>query len=278
VNTGLPIRHILTGLLALAGLYLAFVLYRTGNVLIAFAVLVVTCLGVFIYLNPSATTFRYLFPGFIGFGLFVLLPLVYTIYIGFTRYSSQNLLLFDRCVALFRNETYTLPNAVSYKYRLYAQDDGTYILYVEDEKNPARRFASDPFELIVSPKPKPPPEPVKLNALSAGDQVQGKPMTIVQINRARLLSPLRGRAFVMPDDTLVAMAGLTNFTARERLWAQNPDGSLTNKKDGTVIRPDYKQGFFVNDKVKGSASVFGRSAASKIIPGSSPTRASPPRL
>ena len=29
---------------------------------------------------------------------------------------------------------------------------------------------------------------------------------------------------------------------------QNPDGSLTNKKDGTVIRPDFKQGFFVNDK------------------------------
>jgi maltose/maltodextrin transport system permease protein len=248
VNTGVPIRHTLTGLLALAGLYLAFVLYRTGNVLIAFAALVVTCLGVFIYLNPSATTFRYLFPGFIGFGLFVLLPLVYTVYIGFTKYSSQNLLLFDRCVALFRNETYTLPNAVSYKYQLYAQDDGTYILYLEDEKDPARRFASDPFELVAGPKAKPEPEPVKLNPLAAGDHVQGKPMTIVQINRAKLLPPLRKRAFVLPDDTLIAMAGLTNFTARERLWTQNPDNSLTNKTDGTVIRPDYKQGFFVNDK------------------------------
>jgi len=47
---------------------------------------------------------------------------------------------------------------------------------------------------------------------------------------------------------LVALAGLTNFAARERLWTPNPDGSLTNKKDGTVIRPDYKAGFFVNDK------------------------------
>ena len=62
--------------------------------------LVVTCLGVFIYLSPSAETFRYLFPGFIGFGVFVILPLVYTVYIGFTKYSSQNLLSFDRVAGI----------------------------------------------------------------------------------------------------------------------------------------------------------------------------------
>jgi maltose/maltodextrin transport system permease protein len=47
---------------------------------------------------------------------------------------------------------------------------------------------------------------------------------------------------------LVGMEGLTKFGSRERLWTLNQDGSLTNKKDGTLIRPDFKLGFFVNDK------------------------------
>jgi hypothetical protein len=58
----LQIRHILVALLAVPSLYLTFILYQTGNVWIALALLVVTSLGMFIYLNPSASTFRYLFP------------------------------------------------------------------------------------------------------------------------------------------------------------------------------------------------------------------------
>jgi maltose/maltodextrin transport system permease protein len=244
----LQIRPILVALLAVPSLYLTFVLYQTGNLWIALALLVVTSLGVFIYLNPSASTFRYLFPGFIGFGIFVIFPIVYTVFIGFTKYSSQNLLRFDRSAALFRNETFQSPNAASFKYKLYAQEDGNYILYLEDEKDATHRFASEPFELTPGVKPKTEQEPVKLNALGPGDQAQGKPMEMVQINRGKLLVPIRARQFALPDETLVALAGLTNFAARERLWKPNPDGSFTSKKDGAVIRPDFKLGFFVNDK------------------------------
>jgi maltose/maltodextrin transport system permease protein len=248
VNTAFPIRQVLTVLLAIPALYVTFVLYHSGNVLIALLMLVVICLGVFIYLSPTATTYRYLFPGFLGFGLFVIFPLVYTIFIGFTKYSSENLLPFDRAAALFRNETFVSANAASYKFKLYAQDDGTYVLYLEDQKDPTKRFASDPFELTTGGKPKGPSEPVKLNALQATDEAKGKSLETPQIVRAKLLGPLRERQFVLPDDTLLGMANLQSFTSRERLWTQNPDGSLTNKKDGSVIRPDFKQGFFVNDK------------------------------
>jgi maltose/maltodextrin transport system permease protein len=243
----LQIRHILVALLAIPSLYLTFILYQSGNIWIALALLVVTWLGAFIYLNPSASTFRYLFPGFIGFGIFVIFPLAYTVYIGFTKYSSQNLLRFDRSAALFRNETFLSPNAASYKYKLYAEEDGNYVLYLEDERDASRRFQSEPFELTPGLKPKTVQEPVKLDPLQ-GEQVPGKPMEMVQINRGKLLIPMRARQFVLPDETLVALAGLTNFSSRERLWTPNPDGSLTNKKDGTVIRPDSKLGFFVNDK------------------------------
>ena len=69
-----------------------------------------------------------------------------------------------------------------------------------------------------------------------------------QINRAKLMSPLKALKFALPDDTLVGLEGLTKFASRQRLWKRNPDGTLTNIKDGTVLRPDFAQGFFVNDK------------------------------
>ena len=78
MNTAFPIRQVLTVLAAIPALYVTFVLYHSGNALIAILMLVVTCLGVFIYLSPAATTFRYLFPGFLGFGIFVIFPLLYT--------------------------------------------------------------------------------------------------------------------------------------------------------------------------------------------------------
>ena len=129
---GLPIRQILIALLAIPSLALSFFVYQTGNFYVALALLVVTCFGVYIYLNPSANTFRYLFPGFLGFGLFVIFPLVYTIYIGFTKYSSQNLLTFDRALALFRQESFAVDTAATYKYTLSAQDNGQYVVYLDD--------------------------------------------------------------------------------------------------------------------------------------------------
>jgi len=243
----LPIRHILVALILLPALYLNFVIYRTGNVWVALAMLIVLALGAFVYLSESAYTFRYLFPGFLGFGLFVIFPIAYMVFLSFTKYSSLNLLDFDRVVGLFHQETVP-AGKTSFKYKLYAQDDGQYILYLEDEKDPTRRFASDPFELTPGVQPKVAQEPVKLTALGPADEVKGNPLEMGQITRGKLLVPMRGRQFALPDDTLVAMEGLLKFGSRQRVWTINQDGSLTNKKDGSVIRPDFEQGFFVNDK------------------------------
>jgi maltose/maltodextrin transport system permease protein len=248
VNQGLPIRQVLAVLLAIPALALSFFVYQTGNVYVALALLVVTCLGVYIYLSPSAETYRYLFPGLIGFGIFVILPLVYTIYIGFTKYSSQNLLTFDRALALFRQETFAVDTAPTYKYTLYSQDDGKYIVYLEDEKDPSKRFVSEPFALDPAEKSKTEKEPVKLRALSADEQVKGQAMQMAQINRAKLMTPLKAQKLALPDDTLVGLEGLTKYASRQRLWKLSPEGTLTNTKDGTVIRPDFAQGFFVNEQ------------------------------
>jgi maltose/maltodextrin transport system permease protein len=247
VEGGYPIRQILVALVVLPALYLNFSIYQTGNVWVALAMLIVIGLGVFVYLSEAGYTYRYLFPGFLGFGLFVIFPIVYMVFLSFTKYSSQNLLYFDRSLALLRQESFSVGN-VSYKYKLYAQDGGQYILYLENENDPTKRFVSGEFELKPGEQPSGPQEPAKLTALPPTEQVPGKPLEFAQVTRQKLFIPMRGREFGLPDDTLVAMEGLQIFSSRARLWALNPDGSLTNKQDGKVIHPDFKLGYFVTDK------------------------------
>ncbi|MBV8642078.1 MAG: maltose ABC transporter permease MalF [Verrucomicrobia bacterium] len=246
-NGGVPIRQILVALVVIPVLYLVFNIYLAGSFLVALAMLVVTCLGALIYLCDWGYTYRYLFPGFLGFGLFVIFPIVYMVFLSFTKYSSQNLLYFDRSLALFRQETYPVGNA-TYTYKLYAQDDGSFILYLEDEKDPTKRYASEPFELKAGEQLKEEQEPGILRALAKGEEPKGKALEVAQVTREKLFIPMRGRQFSLPDGTLVGMQGLQKFASRERLWTINADGTLTNKKDKTIIRPDFKQGYFVNDK------------------------------
>jgi maltose/maltodextrin transport system permease protein len=246
-HQGNPIRQILVALVVLPALYLDFTIYRTGNVWVALVMLIVVGLGAFVYLCEAGYTYRYLFPGFLGFGLFVIFPIGYMVFLSFTKYSSQNLLYFDRSLAMLQQETFTVGN-VSYKYRLYAQDDGKYILYLENDSDPTKRFASGPFELKAGEQPKGLLEPEKLRALSPKEEVPGKPLEFAQVTRQKLFIPMRGRQFALPDDTFVAMEGLQKFASRERLWSVNPDGSLTNKQDSKVIRPNFKLGYFVTDK------------------------------
>jgi hypothetical protein len=53
--------NVLVALLAIPSLYLTLILYRSGTIWIALGLLLVTCLGVFIYLNPSASSKRLAF-------------------------------------------------------------------------------------------------------------------------------------------------------------------------------------------------------------------------
>jgi maltose/maltodextrin transport system permease protein len=247
VNGGFPIRQILVVLVAIPGLYLSFEAYQAGNVWVALGILIIVCLGAFVFLSESGYTYRYLFPGLLGFGLFVIFPIAYMVFLSFTKYSSQHLLSFDRALALLRQETFPVGKA-SYKYKLFAQGNDRYVLYLEDEKDPAKRFVSSPLELKAGEQPKGEPEPAKLEALLPGATIEGTVLELAQVMREKLFIPMRGRQFALPDDTLVGLEGLQRFASRQRVWTLNPDGSLTNSRDGTAIRPDFRRGCFVNNK------------------------------
>jgi maltose/maltodextrin transport system permease protein len=234
----------LAALIALPALYFSFLLYQTGNPWFALLLLIATGLGLFVYSSKSAYAYRYLFPGLLGFGLFVIFPLLYTVYISFTKYSSQHLLTIERCVAALADETFT-SGAELFSYKLYLQDDGKYLLLLQDKKDPARSFVSKPFALKGSLAAE---KPLPLDPLPAGQQPSGKVVEFEQLMRERLFMHMRGCRCILPDQTLLSLESLQEFSTHERLWTFNKDGTLTSRKDGSVVRPDSKRGCFVNNK------------------------------
>jgi maltose/maltodextrin transport system permease protein len=239
----LSLRHLLIALVGLPALYLDFVIYEAGNTWIALGLLVVIGLGIYVYLSSRPHAYRYLFPGLFGFALFVIFPLLYTVFISVTRYNSSNLLPYERARNILRQETF-LSGKVSYNYKLLVQPDGRYVLYLEDDKDPSRRFVSEPFDLKAAKGE----EPITVKELASGSPAPGKPLELGQVTREKLYIPMRSCQFSLPDNTLVGLEGLQKFASRARRWKINPNGSLTNVKDGSTVRPDFRRGYFVNQK------------------------------
>jgi len=112
-----------TVLAAGVALVVVYQLYLGGHALLAAACTGGFGLAFFVYTARRGYTYRYLFPGLAGIALFIVLPLVYTVWIGFTNYSSKNLLTFERATEVLLGEVYQRDN-VRYQFTLHADRDG----------------------------------------------------------------------------------------------------------------------------------------------------------
>jgi maltose/maltodextrin transport system permease protein len=86
------LSKLIAAVASLAMLWLAFSVYASGEPLWALALVVFGGTSLYVYLSATTLAWRYLFPGVAAMVIFVAFPLVYTIQIGFTNYSSSNLL------------------------------------------------------------------------------------------------------------------------------------------------------------------------------------------
>lgn len=83
-------------LISLLMLYGVFMLYLASQAMIALLVLMITVGFAVTFSAPRLYTQRFIFPGIAVILLFIALPVGYTIYLGFTNYSSFNLLSLER--------------------------------------------------------------------------------------------------------------------------------------------------------------------------------------
>src|SRR5262249_26465926 len=131
-------------------------------------------------------------------------------------------------------------------FNLHEQADGKFILELKNEKKPEERFASDPIVLIPGQDGSFSDGPFQLSPVPPNQQIPGRTLVPATVARERLYQPLRNLPFKLPGDILVGKADLEHFVMEKRVWKTNPDGSLANQIDGSVIRPDFRQGRFLD--------------------------------
>jgi len=228
------LNPILIAILALAGLYAVTLVYATGETLLAGIMLVTLAVFVWVYTSPRTYAYRYLFPGIGAALIFVVFPMLYTIRIGFTNYSSKNLLTFQRATQYLLEETYRGEGA-TYQFSLYPEG-GKVQARLEDAET-GTAFQTAPFALQVEEHPQ------KLDAIPA----PVVPPTVEPLGLKELILHqefLKGLTVVMPDKTYVRMTGLREFAPARPLYVRNADGSLTNNENQSVLRPNFKIGYY----------------------------------
>jgi len=244
------LRWIAAGAVALVFLYLVWTIYAAGQALVALACLVAFSAALYTYLARSAYAWRYLFPGIAGMLLFVVFPLLYTVRIGFTNYSSRNLLSFERATSYLLEETWP-GEGRRYAFALHAEGkEFRLVLRPEQgEEGPAGAeaapgrgtpaFVTPPLALL-QPSP---PEVVEAVPLEQGSFEAKEPLELREVIRHRaVLSRITIR---FPDGSLANMTGLREFAPVQPLYRKNPDGTLTNRKTGEVLAPDFEAGFYL---------------------------------
>ena len=248
-NWGKWLKWPVTVVTAVASLWLVFAIYSAGQPVWAVVVLAFAALGFFVYLSDVAFAFRYVFPGLAAMAIFVAFPLLYTMQIGFTNYSSNNLLSQSRATQYLLEQSTALQEK-AYTFALYAdgpefrlvltpaQDDAP----VDIPPSTAGSLVSPSLALLNAGLP----SPIKMQTLAQGSFAPAQALPLIEVLKHR--SALLQLKLELPDGPLLSYAGVREFAPLEPLWQAHADGSLTQLESKTLYQPNLATGYFEDAK------------------------------
>jgi maltose/maltodextrin transport system permease protein len=230
------IKWPLTAALATVCLYLVFAIMATGQYLWGSAALLMFAVAFYVYLSNASFAYRYLFPGIAGMLLFVAFPLVYTFQLGFTNYSSSNLLTEERSRQYLLDQT-EFDEADALAYSLHS-DGKEFRVVLRQGADPL--WVTGPLALRSG---KTPPVVALVTPSQASFAVL-QPLSLRELIEHR--DVLQQLKLLVPGGHELHYAGLREFAPIKRLWTPNPDGSVTETSTGSVYAPNRDTGFFTN--------------------------------
>lgn len=228
------INPVLLTMVVLFALYLVTVVYAIGETLLAGTILLIVALALWIYTSQRLYAYRYLFPGIAAALIFVVFPMLYTVVIGFTNYSSTNLLEFRRATNYLLEESYRAAGP-TYNFTLHP-DGKKFRIRLEDSET-GSTFHTSPFALDPAK-----PTELKAESAKAAPFVTGEEVTLKEVIANQ--KSLKNITIRMPDGAEERMTGLREFAPSHTLYTPRPDGSLINNENSGIIKPNFKTGFY----------------------------------
>lgn len=227
-------------LLAVAGLlFLCQQLLRAHEAVTAMAVLGVAGLLVLLQFSKRLQAWRYVMPGLAAVLVFIVLPMVFTLGIGFTNYSSAHLLSFERSTEVLLQRTDS--EGLGMDLQLVHAGEGASARYQaqlrDDDGQP---WLSEPFALPA------PPLGIALMPAEQGQALPGPVLTSKDV--VAVLPGLRSLVLRTPDDRQWRLSSLHRVTDQAQRYAPVDADHLSDLRDGGVITADHAAGVWRDAK------------------------------
>ncbi len=226
------LKWLIIGTLSLFTCYLIVLMYAQGEYLFAIVTLILVSLGLYVFANRRAYAWRYVYPGVAGMGLFVLFPLICTIAIAFTNYSSTNQLTFERAQSVLMDRQF--QTGKTYTFGLYPSHDQWRLQLTNPDDNTL--LVSEPFSLNATGEQK-----INVVPTSTEQTAEQASLRIITQNR-QALSEL---VAILPGGGELRMSSLRQFAGTSPLYKLGADGKeLINQQTGVIYRPNIDVGFY----------------------------------
>lgn len=220
-------------LAAVAGLlFLCQQLLRAHEPIAAMAALGVAGLLVLLQFSKRLQAWRYVMPGVSAVLVFIVLPMVFTLGIAFTNYSSAHLLSFERATDVLLQRTES--DGLGMDLTLVREGEGASARYqarLRDDEG--KDWLSVPFTLGAA------------NALILGAAEDGQPLTgeaLAPRALVELLPQLRALVLRTPDDRQWRLSSLHRITDQAQRYAAIDADRLSDLRDGGVVTADHAAG------------------------------------
>lgn len=213
--------------------YLVVLMYVQGEYLFAILTLILLGTGLYVFSNRKSYAWRYVYPGLAGMGLFVLFPLICTIGIAFTNYSSTNQLTFERAQSVLMQRQYT--SGQTYAFALFAAPDEQWRLQLTDPDS-GQLLISQPFSLENT-------KPQELELVPQEQTLSGEQATLRVITQNR--QALNQLVAKLPQGNELRMSSLRQFSGTRPLYTLSEDNvTLTNNQTHVSYKPNNDIGFY----------------------------------
>ncbi|MDF0605966.1 maltose ABC transporter permease MalF [Neisseriaceae bacterium TC5R-5] len=229
----LPVAKVLGAVSLLMSLWLVFQLYQAGHHGVALVALILLTLTGVVFTSSRAYAWRYLYPGVAAVLIFIAIPALYTMQIGFTNYSSTNLLSFNHATQYLLNQTYA-PNGEPLQLAVFHQGAQRYQLQLSDDDG--QRWHSQPITLSDTARQ-------NLRLQRSSSELGGSRLSQREV--VAQLAALRQLVFYLGEtSTPYRLAALSSVKPAAPLYLQQGDGSLFNQQNGERLLPDFNSGFY----------------------------------
>lgn len=147
----LLLRVIFVGLFDVGAAWFIYNCVSRGFIQLAVVLGIIAVLMNLIFLIPQAYPFRWMAIGIAFLILFVIYPILFTIYVAFTNYGDGHFLTKEQAIPVIERETYLPQGGSSYTWTAYKSEAGNYALWLVDAEG--KGFLAKPGEPIAEAQP-----------------------------------------------------------------------------------------------------------------------------